>query len=325
MVDACNRKIDYIRISITDRCNLRCVYCMPEEGIACMRHEDILSYEEIVRLCRSFYTLGIRKVKLTGGEPLVRLEVSKLVEMLKKDCKMESVTLTTNGILLTKQLKGLYEAGLDAVNISLDTLDRKKFCEISRRDELLRVMDGISYALTFPKLNVKINCVPTRSNALDILSIAGLAKDKKLNVRFIEMMPIGLGKQSEGIREDELIQKLEKEYGRLTPYEGHLGNGPAHYYSVDGFQGKIGFISAISHKFCSDCNRIRLTADGYLKTCLQYELGVNLKDKMRKGASEEELLKIIRETILAKPGSHHFLEEDGEERLERHHMSQIGG
>ena len=325
MLDAQNRSIDYIRISVTDRCNLRCVYCMPEEGVHSLPHEEILSYEEIRRLCGIFSALGIRKVKLTGGEPLTRKDIAELVRMLKADCGMESVTLTTNGILLTEQLAELVRAGIDGVNISFDTLDQERFREITRRDKLEHVLAGICFALTFPELNVKINCVPVADHVDDALAIAGLAKDQRLNVRFIEMMPIGLGKQSEGIREAELIQRLECAYGKMTPCGQALGNGPAHYYHIQGFQGNIGFISAISHKFCSECNRIRLTADGYLKTCLQYEADVDLKNMLRNGADDEQLLRSIREEVFGKPQGHHFTEKAGETNPEQHYMSQIGG
>ena len=325
MLDAQNRSIDYIRISVTDRCNLRCVYCMPEEGIQSLPHEEILSYEEIRRLCGIFSALGIRKVKLTGGEPLIRRGIAELVRMLKADCGMESVTLTTNGILLTEQLAELVRAGVDGVNISLDTPDRDRFRKIARRDALEHVLAGIRFALTFPELNVKINCVPEANHVDDALAIAGFAKDQRLNVRFIEMMPIGLGKQSEGIREAELIQRLECAYGKMMPCEQTLGNGPAHYYHIQGFQGNIGFISAISHKFCRECNRIRLTADGYLKTCLQYESDVDLKEMLRSGAEDEQLMRSIREAIFGKPQGHHFMEEVGETKPEQHYMSQIGG
>ena len=325
MLDAQNRRIDYIRISVTDRCNLRCMYCMPKEGIRCLPHNEILSYEEILRLCGIFYQLGVRKVKLTGGEPLIRKGMAELVRRLKADCKMDSVTLTTNGILLTEQLEDLVRAGIDGVNISLDTLERKRFREITRRDELEHVLEGIRYALTFPELNVKINCVPMGDGAGDVIAIAGLAKNQKLDVRFIEMMPMGLGKKTEGMKEAELIQRIESAYGKMDLCEQMRGNGPAHYYGIQGFQGKIGFISAISHKFCSECNRIRLTADGYLKTCLQYEAGVDLKEKLRNGVEDVQLLQSIRETILNKPWDHHFGKTAGETDLEQRYMSQIGG
>ena len=189
-----------LRISITDRCNLRCRYCMPEEGVTWFEHSQILTYEEIIRLCRIFYELGIRKVKVTGGEPLVRKGVPWLIRALKESCHMEQVTLTTNGVLLKEQIGGLVEAGLDGVNISLDTLNREKFLEITRRDQLSEALDGLSEALRYPELNVKVNCVPAAYNLDDVTAIAGLAKDDPLTVRFIERMPIGwnFGREDSG-------------------------------------------------------------------------------------------------------------------------------
>ena len=194
MRDQWNREIDYLRISITDRCNLRCRYCMPEEGVTWFEHSQILTYEEIIRLCRIFYELGIRKVKVTGGEPLVRKGVPWLIRALKESCHMEQVTLTTNGVLLKEQIGGLVEAGLDGVNISLDTLNREKFLEITRRDQLSEALDGLEEALRYQELNVKVNCVPAAYNLDEVTAIAGLAKDDPLTVRFIELMPIGQGR-----------------------------------------------------------------------------------------------------------------------------------
>ena len=198
MKDNWNREINYIRISVTDRCNLRCVYCMPEEGVTCFSHSEVLSYEEIIRLARIWRKLGISRVKLTGGEPLVRKNLDTLVRALKADCGMASVTLTTNGVLLKEQIKGLVDAGLDAVNISLDTLNRKKYEKITRRDRLSDTVAGIRETLRYPELTVKINCVPTEANVDEVAAIAGLAREQKLAVRFIEMMPIGLGQGKTG-------------------------------------------------------------------------------------------------------------------------------
>lgn len=185
MKDNWNREINYIRISVTDRCNLRCVYCMPEEGVTCFSHSEVLSYEEIVRLARIWRKLGISRVKLTGGEPLVRKNLDTLVRALKADCGMESVTLTTNGVLLKEQIKGLVDAGLDAVNISLDTLNRKKYEKITRRDRLSDTIAGIRETLRYPELTVKINCVPTEANVDEVAAIAGACREQKLAVRLL--------------------------------------------------------------------------------------------------------------------------------------------
>jgi cyclic pyranopterin phosphate synthase len=278
MIDRHNRVIDYIRISITDRCNLRCVYCMPPEGISWMPHRSILSYEELLRLCRIFAQLGMKKVKITGGEPLVRGGLAHYIAGLKAIPGIEKVTLTTNGVLLEEQLEGLVAAGLDGVNISLDSADEETFREITRFSGAEKVLRGLQKALTYENLNVKINCVPLRGrDGSHILGITELARSNKLAVRFIELMPIGLGKTLERLTEAEVRAMIEEAYGPLAPFEGKLGNGPARYYSLEGFQGKVGFISAISHQFCDQCNRVRLTAAGFLKTCLQYEHVIDLK------------------------------------------------
>lgn len=324
MIDRQGRLIDYVRISLTDRCNLRCIYCMPEEGIEQVHHSQILTYDEILRICRCLAKLGIRKIKLTGGEPLVRRGCASLLGDIKQIPGIEKVTLTTNGILLKKQIRGLAEAGLDAVNISLDTLNAADFRRITRRDRLQDVTEGIEEALKYEQIPVKVNCVPVFGDADSVVKIAELAKRYPLHVRFIEMMPIGYGKQCTRMDEDYIREILQEVYGSLTPCEGKLGNGPAHYFTIEGFQGKIGFISAVTHKFCDQCNRVRLTAEGCLKACLQYQIGVDLREKMRSGCSDDELTAAIRQAIENKPTGHNF-NEPQTELDEQRIMSQIGG
>ena len=323
MTDGLGRNIDYIRISVTDRCNLRCVYCMPEEGVKMMSHGDTLSFEEIIRLCTVFAQLGIKKIKLTGGEPLCRLGITDLVRELKSIDGIEQVTMTTNAVELDKYLIPLYEAGLDGINISLDTLDRGLFRKITRRDRYDDVMTNLKSAVEFGKIPVKINCVPM-SGEQELLDVAALARDSNVHVRFIEMMPIGFGKEYNFYSQDDIAEMLETSFGELKPVSDKLGNGPAEYYSLPGFVGRIGFISAMSHKFCNLCNRVRLTSAGFLKTCLQYDTGADLRECLRSGGTDEQLLEIIRRAILTKPVSHHFDRERSagdEERI----MSQIGG
>ena len=322
MNDQYGRKIDYIRISVTDRCNLRCGYCMPEEGVEWLPHDAILSYEELLQICRALARLGVKKVKLTGGEPLVRKNMERLIFELKEIEGITSVTLTTNGILLAEQLPQLVQAGLDGVNISLDTLNASQFFEITRRTGLDKVLAALDAALAVPGLNVKLNCVPTAENANQWAPIAALAKESPLSVRFIEMMPIGLGQRFTPCAEEEVRRCLEEAFGVMSPYEGVLGNGPSHYFSLADFQGKIGFISAISHKFCSECNRVRLTATGFLKTCLQYETGQELRPALSEG--EDVLMRLIEKAVFEKPISHCF-ERAEIEQGEQHMMSQIGG
>ena len=310
MIDRCGRNIDYLRISVTDRCNLRCIYCMPEEGIRLTGRENILQEPEIIRVCRVMAELGIKKIKITGGEPLVRPRMPGLIHQIKAIPGIEKVTLTTNGILLKKQMKELAEAGLDSLNISLDTLDREGSLKITRRDLLDDTLAGIKEAMKYPNVQLKINCVPLGIEEQNLCEIAEFAHKYPVHVRFIEMMPIGYGSY----------------FGILSPYEGlPLGNGPCKYYTVDGFQGKIGFISAISHKFCSECNRIRLTSQGYLKTCLQYTAGRDLREALRNGGTDEELKEIIKAALSEKPDGHHFREKVKEDDTESLCMSQIGG
>ena len=324
MIDGHGRNIDYLRISLIDRCNLRCVYCMPEDGVDMVPHEEILTYEEVLRLVKVFANLGFCKIKLTGGEPLVRKEVVKLVREIKAIPGIEKVTLTTNGTLLADVMDELADAGIDGINLSLDTLNPEVYKKIVRRDQFEKVMEGFQAALKYPQIPLKINCVPMGMEGQDILQMAELARKYPVHVRFIEMMPIGLGKQFDFCGEDEILQGLKERFGEYVPYEKKLGNGPGHYYSFDGFQGKIGFISAISHKFCDSCNRVRLTAQGYLKTCLQYDIGVDLKKLLRKDACEEALIDAINEAIYKKPVGHQFGSEV-KEHGEAHMMAQIGG
>lgn len=324
MIDGHGRKIDYLRISLIDRCNLRCVYCMPEDGVDMVPHEEILTYEEILRLVKVFSGLGFRKIKLTGGEPLVRKEVVKLVREIKAIPGIEKVTLTTNGTLLAEIMDELAEAGIDGINLSMDTLNPEIYKKIVRRDLFAKAMEGFEAALRYPEISLKINCVPMGMEGQNVLEMAELARKYPVHVRFIEMMPIGLGKQFDFCSEDSILQGLKERYGEYVPYKKELGNGPGHYYFFEGFQGKIGFISAISHKFCDSCNRVRLTAQGYLKTCLQYDIGADLKKLLRDGAGEEELKKAIEGAICQKPIGHQF----GsmlKEHAEAHMMAQIGG
>lgn len=326
MKDQYNRTIDYVRISLTDRCNLNCAYCNPEQQKQCSKKAvQPMSDEQIVRLCGLFYQLGVRKVKLTGGEPLLRDNVPDLIGALKETCHMQSVTITTNGVYLKQQLAALVQAGLDGVNISLDTLDEEHFTKITGYPFLHQVLEGIHSALNVPALNVKINCVPLEPYEDDLIRLAALARNRKLSVRFIELMPIGTASGQKGMTKQQILDLLEAEYGPAVLYEKRLGNGPAEYYSFSGFQGKIGFISAMTHTFCKDCNRIRLTADGQLKTCLQYEAGTDLKKAMEAHATDEELLNLIRDAVRRKPKEHQFGSEQKVCGLEKHSMAEIGG
>lgn len=325
MLDKLNRKIDYLRISVIDRCNLRCVYCMPEEGIESIPHDEILTYDEILRICEIVSELGIRKIKITGGEPLVRKDIVNLIRDIKNIDKIEQVTLTTNGILLHEVLDDLYDAGIDAINISLDTLNKDNFKKITRRDGLEKVLMSIDKAYDLG-IRVKINCLAIRDfNLKEIVEIASFAKDREIDVRFIELMPIGFGKKYTQIDNDEILSILESRFGTFEIVTEKRGNGPAKYYRNQNMKGCIGFISAISHEFCESCNRIRLTSSGFLKLCLHYNKGIDLKGPIRNGISDEDLKKLIHNTIWNKPISHKFGHANGEQDIELKNMVQIGG
>lgn len=325
MLDKLNRKIDYLRISVIDRCNLRCVYCMPEEGVESIPHEEILTYEEILRICETVSQLGIKKIKITGGEPLVRKDIVNLIRDIKNLDKIEQVTLTTNGILLYDMLDDLYDAGIDAINISLDTLKEDNFKQITRRDGLEKVLMAIDKAYNLG-IRVKINCLAIRDfNINELADIANFAKDREIDVRFIELMPIGFGKKYTQIDNDEILSILESNFGTFEPVTEKRGNGPAKYYKNKDMKGCIGFISAISHEFCESCNRIRLTSNGFLKLCLHYNKGIDLKAPIRSGISDEDLKVLIHDTIWNKPLSHKFGHTNGEKDIEVKNMVQIGG
>lgn len=322
MLDQYDRTIDYIRISITDLCNLRCVYCMPSEGVKKLCHKDILSYEEILLLCKQFAKLGIRKIKITGGEPLVRKGVAYFIQQLYMIEGIEEVTLTTNGVLLAEQAEALYQAGIRHINVSLDTIDPDIFKQITRYACVHDVVLGIQKALHLG-IHIKMNVLPVQGlNDTKLMDMVSFAKDEKIAVRFIELMPIGIGRVMQGVSEDEIKQQIEQTYGALTPIHSSLGNGPGVYYTFPGCKGAIGFISALSHTFCKSCNRIRLSADGFLKPCLQYDTGLYMRPYLDK--DEDEIRQHIASVIYTKPKAHAFLEA-AEEHKEQQLMSKIGG
>ena len=324
MLDALGRNIRYLRISVTDRCNLRCRYCMPAEGVEWVDHSAILTYEQITRLVGLFAAMGVEKVRLTGGEPLVRKGLHSLVRSIKQVPGIRRVYLTTNGLLLADQLPGLLDAGLDGVNLSLDTLDRAQFEALTRRDELDRALAGLDAALDAPNLTVKGNCVPSGENDDQLVPLAALAKEQDLAVRFIELMPIGLGSSLTRRTEAEVLTMLESAFGPALPCPQEEGGGPGRYVTFPGFRGKVGFISAVSHRFCQSCDRVRLTAGGFLKTCLQYDCGADLKALLDAGADDAALTAAIREAIAQKPEGHHFGQAPTG-RDEGRNMNQIGG
>lgn len=322
MIDGNGRAIDYIRVSVTDRCNLRCRYCMPEEGIEQMRHEDILTYQEILRILRAGLELGIDRVKVTGGEPLVRKGISDLVREITGLEGMKDVTMTTNGCLLGEMAHELKAAGLSSVNVSLDTLDAKKFQAITRRDRFDDVMRGMKAALE-DGLRVKINCAVMEDlKPADVLAFAEFSIRSKIPVRFIEMMPIGEGRRYHALDNGELLRILASGFGDLKESRKVMGNGPAVYYTFSEGRGCVGFISAVHHRFCQSCNRVRLTSDGFLKLCLDSPAGVDLRTPLREGISDGELRELMARWIVKKPESHHFQDKKEDSGL---NMNQIGG
>lgn len=326
MIDKCGRNIDYLRVSVTDRCNLRCMYCMPEEGIESISHTEVLSFDEIARICEILAHNGLKKIKLTGGEPLVRKGISNLVYKLKHIQGIENVTITTNGVLLSEYYDSLVEAGIDAITVSLDTLDAKVYEKITRRDQLSKVLSGLKIAIEKGNAALKINCVPVLGiEEQEIFEIVNLARDNHVDVRFIEIMPIGMGIEYKFTSEEKIRQLLEKNYGEMQFCKEKRGNGPAEYYTLDGFKGKIGFVSSVSHKFCHRCNRVRLTADGFFKTCLQYDYGSQLKTMLRSDCTDDQLLQEMLNAIDQKPKEHNFDKMEGFIGQEYKKMSQIGG
>lgn len=324
MLDGIGRTIDYLRISVTDKCNLRCQYCMPKEGIRLIPHEALLTLEEIARVCRLMAGLGIKKVRITGGEPLVRKNIGKLIADIRAIPQIEDIALTTNGVLFAPMAEELRRVGLDRINLSLDTLNPEVFARITGKNELAAVRRAMAVALE-NDMAVKINCVPCRQlNDGDVVSMARVAKEYPVDVRFIELMPIGCGALFDGIPSGEILSRMEAVFGEAKAVTERLGNGPAEYYCFEGFQGKIGFISPLSHKFCDRCNRVRLTAEGRLKLCLHYDHGIDLRELLRDETMDDEHIRErIIDAVAQKPEAHHF--EGQNEDVDKRKMYQIGG
>lgn len=324
MTDCHGRTIEYMRISVTDRCNFRCKYCMPTE-ITSIGHEEILRFEEIIEICRLAVSLGITRFKITGGEPLVRKGILSFLENLKNTPGVGQVTLTTNGLLLKEALPKLEEIGINGINISLDTVNPQTFHKITGYDQFTKVWDSI-LAAQKTQIPLKINCVPLKGiNDEDFFDLVHLARDHALDVRFIEIMPIGHGRDYEGISSGELLERIASVYPDYQWTQEPHGNGPASYISIPGFRGSIGFIDAIHGRFCHRCNRIRLTADGFLKPCLYYEEGISLKEMLRNGSEPDIIRSRMQQSIYEKPSGHQFYCKTGETLKEKKNMSQIGG
>jgi cyclic pyranopterin phosphate synthase len=322
--DSFQRPINYLRISVTDRCNLRCVYCMPEKGVPLMSHNDILSYEEIYTVVKAAAELGVNKVRLTGGEPLVRAGLEDLVRLVAGIETIDDISLTTNGILLARHAVVLKDAGLMRVNVSLDTLQPDKFRRITRWGRLEDTLTGIETARAAGLNPVKINVVVMAGlNDDEITDFALKTVRDGWHVRFIELMPTGGDDAiaSKLVSAGEIRRRIEG-LGPLEPWRTDVGNGPAKYFRLPGANGTIGFITPVTEHFCYQCNRLRLTADGKLRPCLLDEGEIDLREALRGGASAAELKGLIEKAIAGKPQRHHL--SDGP-RHEGRPFSQVGG
>ncbi len=331
MKDSHGRVIDYLRISLTDRCNFRCIYCMPEDGVCQMDHDEILRIEDIERLVKVAAGIGIKSIRLTGGEPLVRKGVVDLVDSITNIDGIENVSMTTNGVLLPAMAEDLKRAGLSRVNISLDTLDPEQFKYVTRVGKLEDTLAGIDAALECGFDPVKVNAVTVKSLNQDFLAFAKLSIDRPLHVRFIEYMPVGDSSENgtgwgkeDVIPSEELFSIINERAAAegLPPLESAaadpLGWGPARYFEFPDAKGTVGFISPLSRHFCSACNRLRMTADGKIRPCLFSDTEYDAKQALRNG-TDEQVRAVLMEALGAKPDDHH--DKVGTERG----MSQIGG
>ena len=333
LIDNLGREISYFRVSITDRCNYRCIYCKPEEQFEFIPHEEILRYEEIVEIIEEAVNLGVTKVRITGGEPLARKGVVDFIKKLRKIKKLEDISLTTNGFFLSEYAEKLKDAGLNRVNISLDSLQEEKYKRITRGGSLEKALKGIDSALKAGLLPIKINTVLIRGiNDDEVEDFVRLTLGRPLNIRFIEFMLSG--EELKDNYRDKFISVLEikeslAEKYSFRPIDTNSGNGPAKYYQIKGGQGTIGFITALSQHFCKTCNRIRLTSEGKLRPCLFSNMEVDIKQAIRNAKTDDKIIrgKIIRnnigEAISIKPEGHKLNEKFS--NRDSFKMSKIGG
>ncbi len=326
LADAFARPITYLRVSVTDRCNLRCVYCMPEAGLPWIPNAEILSFDEIERIVRAAAAVGVRSIRLTGGEPLVRPDLPDLVRRLAAIDGIDDIALSTNGLLLADRVVELARAGLRRANISLDTLRPDRFEAIARRPGLERVLEAIDASLAAGLDPVKVNCVVMRgSNEDEIEAFAELTHDRPIFVRFIEMMPVlenAAAQRDAYVSADEIVERLGA-IGTLRPDAGPPGNGPARYFRYAGAAGAVGVISPLSHDYCETCNRVRLSASGRLRLCLFGDYEIDFRTHVRDGAGIEELVTLFRGGMTIKPERHHL--RLGEPASRMRALSEIGG
>jgi GTP 3',8-cyclase len=327
LVDSWGREIKSVRVSVTDKCNFRCRYCMPAEGLEWLKRDEVLGFEELQRLVAVLAAMGVDEVRLTGGEPLVRRELPVLVRMLAGTPGVRDLSLTTNGVLLDRLAGPLVEAGLRRINVSLDSLDHVRFAELTRRDALDQVLRGLEEAERHPELRpIKVNCVAIKGfTEEEVPRLAALARRRPYVVRFIEFMPLDA---DEGWREDQVLTGaeiralIEAEHGALVEIPAKASSTARRFRFADGV-GEVGFVNPVSEPFCSTCDRIRLTADGQLRTCLFSRREWDLKTPLRAGATDEELTALLRKAVAHKELKHR-INEPGFVRASRS-MSQIGG
>ena len=323
MKDKFGREIDYLRVSVTDKCNLRCIYCMDEKDNTFLKNDDKLTDDEIYRIVKESSELGIKKVRITGGEPLVRPNLVNLLSKINSIQGIEEIYLTTNGILLADMIDELAVNGLKGVNISLDSLNEERFNKLTRLGKLNKVLESIDKAIALG-IKVKLNTVIVNDiNKDEIIDFVNLTKEKEIDVRFIELMPIGIAINYKGATNEDVLKVISENYSDYEEVVRSKSGGPASYIKLKDAKGKIGFISAISNCFCEECNRIRLTPEGFLKQCLHFDYGIDLKSKLRTGISDEELRKLIYDNIYDKPEKHLFLEKSDHKEIK--FMNQIGG
>ena len=325
MKDKLNRNIDYLRLSITDRCNLRCKYCMGNKDIVFLPKDELLSSNEIERLVKIFSELGIKKLRITGGEPLVRRNFREIVENINNISGIEEINITTNGIRLEEELEFLSNKKIQSLNISLDTLKADLYRDITGGGDINKVLNSIHKAIALKFKRVKLNVVLVKGkNDSEIMDFVNLTEKYPIDVRFIELMPIGLGKEFSPISNDEVLSIISKEK-KLAPFSEKIGSGPAKYYKTEKGIGCIGFITPISHNFCEQCNRIRITPEGFLKLCLHWSNGLNLKEFLRNGSSDEEIKEKILQAINDKPDKHNMEKKEEDKNFDKRYMNRIGG
>jgi len=327
LTDPQNRRIDYLRISVTDRCNLSCVYCKPRAGLNVLPHREILSYEEILRLVALAVPLGISRVRVTGGEPLVRRGVVDFIAALDALGGLEDISITTNGVLLDEMADGLFKAAKPRLNISLDSLKAQKFRKITGSDNYDRVWRGIRRAEELGFFPLKLNMVPVRGmNDDEVVDFARLTLDRRFHVRFIEYMPIGdddRWHKDACVPAGEIRANIEREIGPLTPFASENSAGPSVNYQLPGARGVIGFISPITRHFCESCRRLRLTSDGKIRPCLLSDTEIDVKSPLRRGCDNAELERLFRLALELKPDRHNI--NDAGPVNFRRTMSRIGG